>query len=257
MPAKTVLLISGATHVIGKAFALHFVKTLEEGSVIIVTSRSQDRLNELKAEMKALNPKVEVVDAAMELNCPEKSYFEKRMFASPLTSGPFDRSVIVHNAFQIGSFDKRVAQFDDVPVLQESFSVNVASMLAINSLFHHKYASAAQRFVVGMTAPSAVRPIPSFGIASIGMASRKMLLNIYAAEEPLVKVLHFDPIAVDSQSLRSIRDNSGDGIRQKIQSSYDSEGNLTGEQVAQQLEKLIMENTFTSGDTFNAKGAKL
>ena len=63
-----------------------------------------------------------------------------------------------------------------------------------------------------------------------------MVLNVLTLEEKDIKVLHFDPLAVDSDSLRAIRDKAHDEhIRKWIAQIYDSNQVLTGEMVANVL----------------------
>ena len=100
-----------------------------------------------------------------------------------------------------------------------------------------------------MTAPSASNPRPAFGLTSMVKAPRQLLFKILAKEEPSVKVLNFDPVAVDSHSLQTIRDTAHDpATRLLIQGLYDDQKVLPVANVAAAILGFLDSQDYESGD---------
>ena len=80
MFTKTVVLITGATHSIGSAFAEYFVERLCENSLLILTSRSQNRVNDLVHTLRKKNDKLPIHAVELDLRHPDKEQFEQILF---------------------------------------------------------------------------------------------------------------------------------------------------------------------------------
>ncbi len=66
-------------------------------------------------------------------------------------------------------------------------------------------------------------------------------------------MLQYDPVAVDTTTLRAHRDSSSDPkIRAWIKSLYDQGKVLRGEDVAENLCRILENDTFGSGDVRDA-----
>ena len=78
---NTVVLITGATHKIGSAFAEYFARHLNAtDSLLILTSRSQERVDALAAPLKTINAGLNVLGVELDLERPDKEYFEQTVF---------------------------------------------------------------------------------------------------------------------------------------------------------------------------------
>ena len=78
---NTVVLITGATHKIGSAFAEYFARHLNAAdSLLIFTSRSQVRADTLAGSLKTINAGLNVLGVALDLERPDKKYFEQTVF---------------------------------------------------------------------------------------------------------------------------------------------------------------------------------
>jgi len=251
---KTACLVTGASQHIGAKMASLFGEKLTPGSVLILTSRSVDRLKGVKETIDKTGRHVRVELVEWDFRHPDREKFQKdlnRILPEDMTT--FDASLIVHNAAQLGEMSKKVAELNDPKELQEQFNINVASMLVLNSVWLSKVQSVKSKFVVNMTAPSATNARPCFGMTSMVKSSRQITLSILSKENPDVKVLHFDPGAVDTDSLRACRDDSHDPqIRDWIKGFYDQGEVLDGAKVVMGLMKTLKENKFESGSVVSA-----
>jgi sepiapterin reductase len=247
--SKTVCLITGASQHIGAKFAEHFVEKLAPGSTLILTSRSKQRLEGVKDKLTKIGRDVNIVLLEWDLREPNAEKFERDIRRSlPTDLSGFQSSLIVHNAAQLGSMGKKVIEMKDPKELQEQLNINLVSMLVLNSIWLQIVAKIPNKFVVNMTAPSATNARPCFGMTSLVKSSRQISLTILSKENTDVHVLHFDPGAADTESLRACRDDSHDPkIREWIKGFYDRGEVLETDKIARALVKTLQENKFESG----------
>jgi len=252
---KTVALITGGSQNIGRAVVQHFLNNVAQGSTVIVTSRSLARLERNLAQIKSVHSGVQVLLEQMDLaNPPESEVYRQRMAQLIGTDSgtQFEVAIVVHNAAALGDVSKRVIEMDDARELQYQFNVNVVSMAALNAAFLNSVRQVKTKIVVNMSADTATEVLPSFGMVSMVHAARFVLLNTLAKEESDVKVLHFDPHAVDTESMRQIRDKSHDSnIRKWIQDLYDQSEVMTPDQCACKLVQMLASGQIESGQTIS------
>uniref|UniRef100_A0A914WVQ5 Uncharacterized protein n=1 Tax=Plectus sambesii TaxID=2011161 RepID=A0A914WVQ5_9BILA len=174
-----------------------------------------------------------------------------------LKSSKYEQAILVHNAAVLGNMSHKVSQFGNhLDIVQESLNINLLSLLAVNTAFFDVFKGIQKKRIVNMTAPSASNANPSFGYTSIAKSAKQIALNILAKEESGVKVLHFDPVCVDTEALREVRDHSHDeSIRTKFHGLYDQNVLLTGEQVATALVNILSEDKYESGAVIKATEA--
>jgi len=252
--SKMICLITGASQHIGERFAEHFVEKMSPGSTLILTSRSIDRLKRVNDKLNKLGRDVNIVLLEWDLRDPNGEKYERDLRrVLPTDLATFGSSLIVHNAAQLGSMGKKVAEMKNAKELQEQLNINLVSMLVLNSVWLQEVAEIPNKFVVNMTAPSATNARPCFGMTSLVKSSRQISLSILSKENENVRVLHFDPGAVDTESLRACRDESHDPkIREWIKGFYDRGEVLEGDKVARALVKTLQENKFESGGYVSA-----
>jgi len=266
---KSVVVITGATGPVGSKFAERFAETLAPQSLLVLSSRSRPRLGELKDHLQEINPDLTIAIVEWDLSKPDVEIFRADLeqvtdtsityAGTPvkLKSAKYETAILVHNAAVLGDMGHKVAHFGyHLHEVQESLNVNLLSLLALNSAFLDVFKGIHKKKIVNLTAPSATNANPSFGYTSISKSAKLIALNILAKEEPSVKVLHFDPVFVDTEALREIRDHSHDeNIRNKFQGFYDQDILLTGEQVAEALVNILDEDEFESGAIVKATDA--
>jgi sepiapterin reductase len=256
--SKMVCLITGASQHIGAKMAETFVQKMADGSKLILTSRSLDRLNQVKTSLSKFKRNVDVALLQWDLRDPKREKYEqdlRQVLGADLSS--YKSSLIVHNAAQLGSMGKKVIEMRDPKELQEQININLVAMLVLNSVWLDLVAKIPKKFVVNMTAPSATNARPCFGMTSMVKSGRQISLTILSKESPDVKVLHFDPGAADTDSLRAIRDESHDPkIREWIKGFYDRGEVLETDKIVGALVKTLQENKFETAGYVSAYDVK-
>lgn len=256
--SKMVCLITGASQYVGAKMAEIFAEKMGDGSKLILTSRSAERLKNVKTTLTKLKPNLNVVLLEWDLRDPKREKYEqdlRQAMGNDLST--YKSSLIVHNAAQLGSMGRKVIEMKDPKELQEQLNVNLVAMLVLNSVWLDLVGKVPKKYVVNMTAPSATNARPCFGMTSLVKSSRQISLTILSKENPEVKVLHFDPGAVDTESLRACRDDSHDPkIRDWIKGFYDRGEVLESEKVVRALQKTLHENKFESGGYVSAYDVK-
>jgi len=247
-------LITGSSQHIGRVFAERFAKKLGAGSVLLLSSRSKERLQEVEKAISSVNANVKVGSLEWDFRKPDPAKYEadlSRFYAESKVK--FEAAVIIHNAAALGDMGRRIVEMNDTQELREQLDVNLVSMLTLNSVFLKVTQNVPEKVVINMTAPSATKARKCFGMTSMVKSSRQILLSILALEEPHLRVLHYDPGAVDTESLRACRDESHDEeIRSWIKGFYDRGEVLTAEQVTDGLIGVLEKNNFKSGDYLSA-----
>jgi len=258
---KSICLVTGASQFLGAHIATAVAETIAPGSILILSSRSTDRLLKVREDIqqKVGNDKIEIRLVQWDLRKPDANQYEKDLKNALGGSkvGSFDVALVVHNAAQIGDLSKKVADFRNVQELQDQININLVSMLVLNSVWLGLVKDAKKKLVVNMTAGSATTPRPSLGLTTMVKSSRQLTLGVLAKETLDVQVLHFDPGAVDTDALRAIRDQSHDkDIREWIAEYYAKDEVLTADHVVKGLIKTLDEG-YESGAYVNAYTIKL
>merc|ERR1719309_260636 len=83
---------------------------------------------------------------------------------------------------------------NDVQKIDEQLTINITSMLCLNSAFLSVFPSdAAPRYVVNITSLAGIEPCITWGLYCATKAAREMLMKVFAKENPSVNVLQYSP----------------------------------------------------------------
>jgi sepiapterin reductase len=257
---KTLCLITGASQFLGSHLAQAIAQVVAPGSTLILSSRSTERLEKVRHDIRAkVGDKVDVKLVQWDLRHPNAEQYEhdlKRALEGKHVKD-YEVAVIIHNAAQLGDMKRKVEDMRNVQELQEQLNINLVSLLVLNSVWLSLVKHARKKVVVNMTAGSATTARPSLGLTTMVKSSRQLTLTVLAREAPDVQVLHFDPGAIDTDSLRAIRDDSHSvEIRDWIKGFYDRDEVLTAEHVVNSLLKTLHEDQFESGGYVSAYAVK-
>uniref|UniRef100_A0A914VPZ6 Uncharacterized protein n=1 Tax=Plectus sambesii TaxID=2011161 RepID=A0A914VPZ6_9BILA len=250
-----VVIITGASVDIGRAFANSFASKLNSNSLLILSSRSLEKINHVKEQLKNDFPNVNVatVEWGNKPISPRASDY-KGDLQRIAKDKSFDVAIVVHNAVVAGDLSEHVSNFgNNLNKLQFVLNVNLFSILALTTAFVEVFEAVPKKFLVNMTAHSVHVPIPTFGYSSISKAGVEMGLNVLAKENPDVKVLHYDPVLVDTEGTRSLmKDTVNETVRGFFKSFYEENKLLTASDVADNLVKLLAQDSFESGSVVEA-----
>ncbi|KAI1699627.1 sepiapterin reductase [Ditylenchus destructor] len=201
---KSVVVVTGATGVLGHAFSLQIARLVTPGSHLVLSSRSSENLCNLKDAILRINQDVQVSTLEWDLNNPDFRQYEdelqsvtntQRNFAGqPIrlrSVNSFHSAVLIHCAAEIGDYSKTVQQIGaDLEPLKNILNVNVVSLLAVSTAFLNTFGggkAAMYKAIVNLTAPCAENAYASFGHDAISKAAKKMALDVLSKERPDVK----------------------------------------------------------------------
>jgi sepiapterin reductase len=260
---KSLCLITGASQFLGSAIAQSLAEEVAPGSTLILSSRSLDRLENVRDEIKKKvgSDKVQIHLIQWDLRHPNADQYEKdlkKAIGDLKSIDTYDVTLVVHNAAQLGDLSRKVVDMKNVNELQEQLNINLVSMLVLNSVWLELVKNSKKKFVVNMSAGSASTARPSLGLTSMVKSSRYMTLSVLAKETPDVHVLHYDPEGVDTDSLRAIRDQShSKEIRSWIAGFYEKGEVWEADFVVKALLKTLNDGKYESGAAIKASDVKL
>ncbi|KAF4518558.1 hypothetical protein B566_EDAN015369 [Ephemera danica] len=238
---KTCLLITGASRGIGRTIAVEFSKRLAPQSLIILTARNLEKLQETKDLLD--NSKLEVRLHSIDLeNAVESDLASVGTVENPET---YEQCIVVHNAGSMGNLSKWSLQLDNLKELQGYFNTNLFSMILLNNLFLNKFSSSTSRLVINITSLWAIQASKNFVLYCVGKAAREMFVKVLAEENPDVRVLSYSPGPVTTdmadEVLHGIRDPA---IKAKFMELRSTGQYLTTEQTVARLVAVLEDNKF-------------
>lgn len=165
---KTYMMVSGASRGIGRALAVECAAKFAAGSVVVLLARSATGLDETRTQILARNPNnVTVFKFTIDLTRPSVVDLAA-IFRSTLNGvdsiDDFHTAMIIHNVGTIGDITKFARDFGpDMSVMQEYYSINVFSVVALNRAFLDVFNSdARRRLIVNITSQCSSVPCKTF-----------------------------------------------------------------------------------------------
>uniref|UniRef100_A0A0N5B5T9 Sepiapterin reductase n=1 Tax=Strongyloides papillosus TaxID=174720 RepID=A0A0N5B5T9_STREA len=263
---KSAIIITGATGIIGQALAKQFATNIQEDSTILLSSRSNFRLKALKEEILKLRPNIRVETVVWNLESPNYDIFYsdiKHAFSSNCLFNddkvknsriPYYTALLIHNATDVGDIDKTVIEHGENPKrIQQVLNTNIVSLISLTSAFV-KYFNIfkTKKIVVEMVSSSSKYPFPSFGHISLKCACKMVLDILLQEEDGKLKVLYYNPVAVDTENLRKIRDFTNDErIKEAFDILYKSKKLFNSHDVSKYLFDVVNNNRFHNGSIVN------
>jgi len=246
---KSFVLVTGASRGLGRAIAIEFAKNVAPGSVFLLAARTANALEEVKSEVVAAAPEVEVHTAALDLGKPDgPAYLE--VIQKAVAGRDFEHAILVHNAGSLGNLSLKVSQFDDYKEIQDYYTFNLFHMILLNTQFLKVFNNPEQlRSVVQISSLGALQPFKTWGFYCAGKAARDMFMKSLAAEEPSIRVLNYAPGPFDSAIYEEAAKNTGDDETRKLfNESRDGGKILTAEQTTKKLVRILGEGQYTKGE---------
>lgn len=155
----------------------------------------------------------------------------------------------VHNAGSLGRTDQNVGEWENLEELQGYFTLNVFSMILLNSQFFKIFNDASkQRSVVQITSLSAIQPFKTWGFYCAGKATRDMLMKSLALESG-IQVLSWAPGPVDTEMYDQACKATGDPeLNQAFNENRANGQILTPEQTIKKLIGVLGEKKYVNGE---------
>ncbi|XP_054681524.1 sepiapterin reductase isoform X1 [Grus americana] len=250
----TVCVLTGASRGFGRSLARLLAPRLGEGSVLLLLARSAAPLAELAAELRGggsgTGPGLRVECVAADLGCEQGLRRAAAAVREVLPAGPPGRLLLVNNAGSLGDISKSFLDLTDPDEINSYFAFNVTSALCLTSTALQAFGKhpGSSRTVVNISSLCAVKPFKNWALYCSGKASRDMMFQVLALEEPDVRVLNYAPGPLDTDMQLLARTKTGDPeMRQYFQSLQESGQLIDCTVSAQKLVNLLEEDTFRSG----------
>ncbi|NXI52890.1 SPRE reductase, partial [Chloroceryle aenea] len=239
-----VCVVTGASRGFGRSLARLLAPRLGPGSVLLLLARSEDQLSKKFGEQ----PSNDVV-------------LGPRCFAAhevlPIAHGvgpaghpPTTRVLKCKPSGSLGDISKSFLDLTNPEEINGYFAFNVTSALCLTSSALQAFGKqpGCSRTVVNISSLCAVKPFKNWALYCSGKASRDMMFQVLALEEPDIRVLNYAPGPLDTDMQLLARTETGDPeMRQFFQSLQESGQLIDCTVSAQKLVKLLEEDTFLSG----------
>ncbi|XP_032542842.1 sepiapterin reductase [Chiroxiphia lanceolata] len=249
--AATACVVTGASRGFGRSLARLLAPRLGPGSVLVLLARSAGPLMELAAELRGDGGTgLRVLCVAADLGSEDGLRRATAALREVLPAEPFGRLILVNNAGSLGDISKSFLDLTDPDEINTYFAFNVTSALCLTSTALQAFGKrpGCSRTVVNISSLCALKPFKSWALYCSGKASRDMMFQVLALEEPDVRVLNYAPGPLDTDMQLLARTETGDlEMRQYFQSLQEGRKLIDCTVSAQKLVKLLEEDTFQSG----------
>ncbi|XP_074896515.1 sepiapterin reductase [Buteo buteo] len=245
-----VCVLTGASRGFGRSLARLLARRLGSGSVLLLLARSEAPLAELAAELRGGGTGLRVEYVAADLGCQEGLRRATAALREVLAVVPPGRLLLVNNAGSLGDISKSFLDLTDPDEINSYFAFNVTSALCLTSTALQAFGKrpGSSRTVVNISSLCAVKPFKNWALYCSGKASRDMMFQVLALEEPDVRVLNYAPGPLDTDMQLLARTKTGDPeMRQYFQSLQESGQLIDCTVSAQKLVNLLEKDTFPSG----------
>uniref|UniRef100_A0A8B9J0B0 Sepiapterin reductase n=1 Tax=Amazona collaria TaxID=241587 RepID=A0A8B9J0B0_9PSIT len=242
--------LTGASRGFGRSLARLLAPRFGEGSVLLLLARSAAPLADLAAELRGSAAGLRVECVAADLGCEQGLRQATAALREVLPSGPPGRLLLINNAGSLGDISKSFLDLTDPDEINSYFAFNVTSALCLTSTALQTFGKrpGSSRTVVNISSLCALKPFKSWALYCSGKASRDMMFQVLALEEPDIRVLNYAPGPLDTDMQLLARTKTGDPeMRQQFQSLQESRKLIDCTVSAQKLVNLLEEDTFPSG----------
>ncbi|XP_061207879.1 sepiapterin reductase [Neopsephotus bourkii] len=242
--------LTGASRSFGRSLARLLAPRLGSGSVLLLLARSAAPLAEVAAELRGSAAGLRVECVAADLGCEQGLRQAMAALREVLPSGPPGRLLLINNAGSLGDISKSFLDLTDPDEINSYFAFNVTSALCLTSHALQAFGKrpGSSRTVVNISSLCALKPFKSWALYCSGKASRDMMFQVLALEEPDIRVLNYAPGPLDTDMQLLARTKTGDPeMRQHFQSLHESRKLIDCTVSAQKLVTLLEEDTFPSG----------
>uniref|UniRef100_A0A8D0FIQ0 Sepiapterin reductase n=1 Tax=Strix occidentalis caurina TaxID=311401 RepID=A0A8D0FIQ0_STROC len=248
--AASACVLTGASRGFGRSLARLLAPRLGEGSVLLLLARSAEALADLAAELRSGGTGLRVECVAADLGCEQGLRRAVAALREVLPAAPPGRLLLVNNAGSLGDISKSFLDLTDPDEINSYFAFNVTSALCLTATALKAFGarSGSSRTVVNVSSLCAIKPFKNWALYCSGKASRDMMFQVLALEEPDVRVLNYAPGPLDTDMQLLARTKTGDPeMRQFFQSLQESGQLIDCTVSAQKLVNLLEEDTFPSG----------
>ncbi|XP_006863050.1 PREDICTED: sepiapterin reductase [Chrysochloris asiatica] len=247
---RVVCVLTGASRGFGRALAPLLAPLLSPGSVMVISARNDEALQQLEAELDSRRPGLRILRVSADLGTEAGlQHLLDAVRELPKPEG-LQRLLLINNAGTLGDVSKGFVDLCDPAEMSNYWALNLTSMLCLTSSILKAFPESPglRRTVVNISSLCALQPFKGWTLYCAGKAARDMMFQVLATEEPSVRVLSYAPGPLDTDMQQLARETSGDPeLRERLQ-ELKTKGELVDcGMSAQKLLSLLQKDTFTSG----------
>lgn len=256
LSVPTFCVVTGASRGLGREIAIQLAKKIGPGSSLYLLARNKDKLEET-----ALAIKKDVGDT-LQVNCVPSdlsseegiTQLRKDIFENVGDISRFSHAIIVHNAATVG-MSKFARELDDVNFLQQFLLLNITAPIVLTSSFFSCFGhgkDSIRKTVIQVTSDNATTPYQTMHIYCMAKAGRDMFFKVMALEEPEVRILSYDPGAVDTDMFRDTYGSPDPEFQASMKNIAKESYFLKAEQSAEALVKALEEDKYANADVIRS-----
>ncbi|KAL5007881.1 hypothetical protein ScPMuIL_016687 [Solemya velum] len=253
---KTFCVVVGASRGIGKSIAVDFASKFEEHSFLLLLARDENKLDEVKSEIRSVSPWVTVVCRYFDQSNLDSTVFNS-LFSNVLKQekvnvAGFTQAMIVHNAGTIGDPTKYARELTDVDKVKHCYDMNVTGMVLLNGAFLQEFTREVvkSRVVINLSGGGALTPYPSWSLYCSAKAARYMFFRVLAVEEPDIRVLNYDPGLVLTDMMRQAGETKDPDFRAYCEELIGGKA-ISTDSTVNKLIEILQKNGFETGAQVN------
>ncbi|XP_006880946.1 PREDICTED: sepiapterin reductase [Elephantulus edwardii] len=247
---RALCVLTGASRGFGRALAPLLASLLAPGSMLVLSARNEEALQQLEAELGAKRADLRVLRAPADLGTEAGLQQLLGVLRELPKPEGLQRLLLINNAASLGDVSKYFVNLSDPAEMNNYWSLNLTSMICLTSGILKAFPESPgfSRTVVNISSLCAKQPFKGWTLYCAGKAARDMMCQVLASEEPSVRVLSYAPGPLDTDMQQLARENSVDPeVRESLQ-RLKEKGKLVDCGVsAQKLLSLLQKDAFQSG----------
>ncbi|XP_056259984.1 sepiapterin reductase a [Seriola aureovittata] len=250
---RALCIITGASRGFGRTAAREMSRRMKPRSVLVLVARTGDDLRSLQAELaESEEGRAGLVAECVAADLGQAEGVESVVRASKERfCQDIDHIILVNNAASLGDVSRYTKSFTNMAEVNSYLSLNVSSCLCLTASILQAFPQrpGLRRTVINISSLCALKPFRSWGLYCTGKAARDMMFKVLAEEEPDLRVLNYSPGPLDTDMLTEARTRTVDPTLRKSFTDMFAQGQvLTCEQSCAKLMKLLLDDSYTSGD---------
>ncbi|PIK39159.1 putative sepiapterin reductase-like [Apostichopus japonicus] len=203
----TVCIVTGASKGIGREVAIQLAQKADPKSSFYLIARNKQALEETAQKIRAaVGVDVDIRCISADLSTDEGVEKSNRdIFENLGDVSRFSHAILVNNAASVGDMTKYARELDDMNFLQGFCRLNLSGPIVLTSKFFKAFGhgkDSLRKTIVQVSSDNGTIPYKTMHTYCMVKAGRDMFFRVMALEEPEVRIISYDPGAVDTDMYR-------------------------------------------------------
>lgn len=257
LKVSTFCVITGASRGIGKEIAIQLSQKLGANSCLNLVARNKQALEDTAQKIRERvgeNVQIRCVIADLS-NEASVTKANEDIFEHVQDTSKYSHALLVHNAASVGDVSKYARDLDDVAYLQRFALLSMSGPITLTSAFFKKFGhgkGSLRKTVVQLTSDNGTIPYKTMHIYCMAKAGRDMFFRVMALEEPDVRILSYDPGAVDTDMFKQTFSSTDSDVVATVSDITSQNYVLSPEQSAGALVKALEDDTYENAAVVRA-----